>query len=66
MPTYSYVCECGHVFDEFHTSFGAAGRAEKDGITCPKCSTTRTGRNPDPGESMKGGAFRKYGLYTYS
>lgn len=66
MPVYAYKCKCGHTFDELHTSFGAAERAEKAGITCPKCgSSKKTSRNLDPNESMKKGAFRKYGLYTY-
>jgi hypothetical protein len=66
MPVYNYKCKCGHAFDEFHTSFGAAERAEADGIECPKCHKKPVLRNTLPGESMKGGAFRKYGLYTYS
>jgi putative FmdB family regulatory protein len=66
MPVYAYKCKCGHTFDELHTSFGAAKRAEKAGVECPKCgSNKKTERNLDPKESMKKGAFRKYGLYTY-
>lgn len=65
MPVYSYRCNaCEHPFDEFHTSFRAADIAEKTGIPCPKCKrddeVTR-----DEVASMKGGAFRKYGLWTY-
>lgn len=66
MPKYSYICEeCENHFDELHTSFGAADRAEKEGVPCPKCESRKTARNKNPHESMKGGAFRKYGLYTY-
>lgn len=67
MPRYSYKCsKCKHVFDELHTSFGAADRAEAEGIACPTCHSKKTARNTDPHEAMKGGAFRKYGLYTYN
>lgn len=66
MPVYSYTCKCGKVFDQLHTSFGAAEREEAVGVICPKCGTTRTKRNTDPTEALKGGAFRKYGLHTYS
>lgn len=66
MPIYAYKCKCGHTFDQLHTSFGAADRAEKAGIECPKCkSTTKTSRNLEPKESMKGGGFNKYGIWTY-
>lgn len=65
MPKYSYKCECGNVFDELHLSFSGAERAEKEGIVCPKCNTARTARNDNPAEAMRGGGFRKYGLWTY-
>lgn len=65
MPIYAYKCKCGHTFDQLHTSFGAADRAEKEGIECPKCKSTKTSRNLVPGESMKGGGFNKYGIWTY-
>jgi predicted nucleic acid-binding Zn ribbon protein len=64
VPIYSYKCKCGNVFDVFHTSFGAAAEAEADGVKCSKCAKPAA-RNSTPDESMKGGAFRKYGLYTY-
>jgi DNA-directed RNA polymerase subunit RPC12/RpoP len=63
VPKYSYVCGCGHSFDELHLSFGSAERAEAEGIKCPKCGSTKTTR--DTMASMKGGGFRRYGLWTY-
>lgn len=65
MPVYAYKCKCGHAFDELHTSFGAADRAEKAGITCPKCNFSKVKRDTNPEQSMKKGAFRKYGIHTY-
>lgn len=65
MPKYSYTCSCGHVFDELHTSFGAAEHAEKEGIKCPKCESVKTERTDNPTVAMAGSGFRKYGLYTY-
>lgn len=65
MPRYAYVCKCGNSFDVLHLSFSGADSAEKAGIECPKCGTTRTVRNTKPSESMTGGAFRRYGLWTY-
>lgn len=64
MPVYSYKCGCGNVFDELFLSFSSAESAEKKGITCPKCGKNAK-KNDDPKESMKGGGFKKYGLWTY-
>lgn len=64
MPRYAYSCDgCGAKFDELHTSFGAAERAERDGVICTECGSRRTAR--DEIASMKGGAFRRWGLWTY-
>lgn len=65
MPVYAYACKSGHTFDEIHTSFGAAAAAEKAGVSCPQCGKIAK-RSTNPGESMKGGAFKKYGLHTYA
>lgn len=67
MPRYSYRCPCGNVFDELFLSFSSADTAERDKtILCPQCQSRKVERNKDPNESMKGGAFRKYGLWTYN
>lgn len=66
MPKYSYQCKkCKSTFDELHLSFSGAEAAEKAGIVCTNCGSKRTARNTNPGESMKGSGFRKYGLHTY-
>lgn len=65
MPRYSYTCkQCGKTFDELHTSFGAADRAEVAGIGCHGCGSTKTSRDRGVA-SMVGGGFRRYGLWTY-
>ena len=68
MPVYSYVCKkCSKVFDELFLSFSSAESAEREKtIHCPKCESKKVERNSDPNESMKRGAFRKYGLWTYN
>lgn len=65
MPRYAYNCDCGNTFDVLHLSFSGADAAEKEGIACPKCGSVRTARSTKPSESMAGGAFRRYGLWTY-
>lgn len=66
MPRYAYDCSaCEETFDVLHLSFSGAEEAEKLGIECPSCHKTNTKRNLNPHESMKGGGFRRYGLWTY-
>jgi len=65
MPRYAYACECGHKFEMLHLSFSGAALAEAEGINCEKCGNKKVSRNPDPHESMKGGGFKRYGLWTY-
>lgn len=66
MPRYAYDCKsCGSTFDVLHLSFSGADQAEKEGIECPQCHVKDSTRNTNPHESMKGGGFNKYGLWTY-
>ena len=67
MPYYSYACTCGNVFDELHTSFGAAERAAKEGILCPECGLYGAVRNTNPSEALKttNPLPKRYGLHTY-
>jgi len=66
MPRYAYDCkDCGETFDVLHLSFSGAEEAEKAGIECPHCHKINTARNTVPSVSMRGGGFRRYGLWTY-
>lgn len=66
MPRYAYVCKKKHAFDELFLSFSSAEAAEaKPGsVRCPDCGSPAE-RDTSPDTAMAGGAFRKYGLYTY-
>lgn len=66
MPRYAYQCSvCEETFDELFLSFSGAAEAEKEGLTCPKGCGKTAKRDTRPEKSMAGGAFRKYGLWTY-
>jgi len=67
MPIHNYTCTCGNVFDELHTSFGAAERAEKAGVPCPLDCGGKTTRNTNPNEALKttNPLPKRSGLHTY-